>query len=308
MARSGPGLPSSPTTHPSLIFYYTRFLRCLVLYTSRQWDYVARMEIHRIKGLLTLVRSATPSWLRHSRTISLTRPGRSGRVFAVGDDIAAPLLRLQVVRLHQTAELLAVYHHALIAQSRTHPPVAVALEPVTGCLDPDQNLIGSHGDRWGIIEGGTRQPYQFASSADRETTGPVMTEAFVLLSRGACFKAPLSISISSARDRVAWRWIPKCFDVMPPTPIVALVSVDRRLNLDPQIMALAYCHPVRPHSAINRRWRSRCAGRRTRHRACLRRHNDGGIWITLVDRLADLALIEGAVSGEGGNGVGELAT
>jgi hypothetical protein len=40
-------------------------------------------------------------------------------VFAVGGDRkAAALLWLQIMHLHQTAKLLAVHHHALMAQGR----------------------------------------------------------------------------------------------------------------------------------------------------------------------------------------------
>ena len=44
------------------------------------------------------------------------------------------------------------------------------------------------------------------------------------------------------------------------------------------------------------------SGRRARHRAHPRRHDDGNIWMRLSNRLADLVLIVDTVGGEGGNG------
>jgi hypothetical protein len=67
-------------------------------------------------------------------------------VFAVGrHHLAATLLGLQVMLSHQTPQPLAVHHHALVTQSRTHPLVAIALELVTDYLRPNENLTGSHG-------------------------------------------------------------------------------------------------------------------------------------------------------------------
>ena len=63
-----------------------------------------------------------------------------------GDDITAALLRLQIMFAHQAAHLLVVHHHALMTQSRTHPPLAVALELIADRFDPDQNVISGPGD------------------------------------------------------------------------------------------------------------------------------------------------------------------
>src|SRR6202789_163394 len=47
-------------------------------------------------------------------------------------------------------------------------------------------------------------------------------------------------------------------------------------------------------------------GRNTRHCARSWWHDDGSIWMTLGNRLADLVLIVGAVGGKGRNGIGDL--
>ena len=90
----------------------------------------------------------------------------------------------------------------------------------------------------------------------------------------------------------------------------ALVSADRCLDLGPQIVAARFLpgHPAVRDDLLDVSV-TLCRGGpggRTRHRGCSRRHVDSGIRITLGDRLADLVLIVGAVSGEGRNGIGEL--
>src|SRR5215213_5471750 len=113
-------------------------------------------------------------------------------------DIAAALLRLEVVLAHQPMELSAVHHDALMAQSRADTAIAVTLEFIADRPDPDENFTRRGGDGRSIVIGRACQTHQFAPPADGDTTGPVTTEVVALLGRDACFKAPFSISISSA--------------------------------------------------------------------------------------------------------------
>jgi len=93
---------------------------------------------------------------------------------------------------HQPAKLLAVHHDAVVAQRRPNTPIAVTLEVVADRADPDDKLGGLQRNRPYIIKGGTRQAHQLAPPADGDAAGPVTTEVFALLGRGACFKAPFS--------------------------------------------------------------------------------------------------------------------
>jgi hypothetical protein len=90
----------------------------------------------------------------------------------------------------------------------------------------------------------------------------------------------------------------------------ALVSADGRLDLGPQIVAAGFLpgHAAAfgDHPKMTVTLCRGGPGRRTLHRACPRRHDDGGIWITLVDRLADLVLIVGAVGSEESDGIDDL--
>jgi hypothetical protein len=71
------------------------------------------------------------------------RPG----VIAVGGDDIPPSRRLglQIVVAHQAAKLLAIHHHALVAQHRPNTAIAVALELVANLADPSEKLIGCKG-------------------------------------------------------------------------------------------------------------------------------------------------------------------
>jgi hypothetical protein len=81
----------------------------------------------------------------------------------------------------------------------------------------------------------------------------------------------------------------------------ALVAADRRLNFGPQIIAAgllpghAAAFGDHPQMAV-----ALCRGgfgRNVRHRARLRRNDDGSVWITLGNRLADPVLVVGAIGG-----------
>jgi hypothetical protein len=77
---------------------------------------------------------------------------RAGMVAVSGNDIAAAALRLQVMLAQQAADLLAVHHYALVAERRTHPPVAVALEFVADRADPFDDLVQGRRDGRFIVE------------------------------------------------------------------------------------------------------------------------------------------------------------
>src|SRR5271163_1610393 len=90
----------------------------------------------------------------------------------------------------------------------------------------------------------------------------------------------------------------------------AFVSTDRGLDFGPKIVAarLLPAHPTVRDDLLDVSV-SLCRsvlGRRTRNRGCSRRHDDGGIRMTLGDSLVNSVLIVRAVSREGRQGIDEL--
>jgi hypothetical protein len=61
-------------------------------------------------------------------------------------------LGLKVLSLHQAAKFLVVHYHALMAQSRTHPPITVALEFVADHLDPGDDIAERDRNRGSVVE------------------------------------------------------------------------------------------------------------------------------------------------------------
>ena len=100
---------------------------------------------------------------------------------------------------HEATQLLAVHHHALVAQGRPDATVAVALELVADRANAGDELVHAEGNGRRIVEGGAREAHQLAPPLDGDGVGPVTTEVVALLDRGACFKAPFSNSIVCVR-------------------------------------------------------------------------------------------------------------
>jgi hypothetical protein len=76
------------------------------------------------------------------------------------------------------------------AQLGANPAIAIDLELVANRHHgrTDLGVIGSARRR--VIVGGARQTHQTASFGDGEAMGPVMTDVFTLLGRGARFAMP----------------------------------------------------------------------------------------------------------------------
>ena len=108
---------------------------------------------------------------------------------------ATPPLGLQIVLAHQATELFAVHHHALMAQRRPDPAIAIALELVADRVDPGQQVLSIQRRGCGVVKGRAGQFHQLAPPGDGKAGGPVTTEAVALLGRGACFKAPLYLAV-----------------------------------------------------------------------------------------------------------------
>ena len=90
----------------------------------------------------------------------------------------------------------------------------------------------------------------------------------------------------------------------------AFVSTDCCLDLGPKIVAtrLLPAHPTVLDDLLDVSVPLCRSGRggRARDRGCSRRHDDGGIRMTLGDSLVNSVLIVGAVSREGRDGIGDL--
>jgi hypothetical protein len=90
----------------------------------------------------------------------------------------------------------------------------------------------------------------------------------------------------------------------------ALVAVDRRLDLGPQIVAASllpsHAAAFGDHPQVTVALCRGGVGRSARHRAGPWRYEDGSIRMTLGDRLADSVLIVEAVGDKGGDGIGDL--
>src|SRR6266700_205244 len=131
----------------------------------------------------------------------VTRTIRKDRivVIAVGrGHKPPPALGLQVVLAHEAADLLGIDDYVSMAQLGANPAIAIDLELVANRHHGrnDLGVIGFAPRR--VIVGGARQTHQTASFGDGEAMGPVMTDVFTLLGRGALRNAPFKNSISSA--------------------------------------------------------------------------------------------------------------
>src|SRR5208282_2877487 len=91
----------------------------------------------------------------------------------------------------------------------------------------------------------------------------------------------------------------------------AFVSADRRLDLGPQIVAAGllpgHAAAFGDHPQVTVALCRGDVSRSARYRAGPRRHDDGGIRMTLGNRLANPVLIVEAVGGNGRDGIGDLA-
>jgi hypothetical protein len=94
------------------------------------------------------------------------------------------------------------------------------------------------------------------------------------------------------------------------TSVASVVSPDRRLDSGSKIIAAGFLpghvatfgdHQQMAVALCRSGFR-----RRARHRTRPRRHDDGGVWMTLGNSLGDLILIVAAVAGEGSNWSGDL--
>ena len=107
-------------------------------------------------------------------------------------------LGLQVVFAHEAADLLGIDGNPAMAQLGTNPAIAIGLKLIADLHhDRDDCSVASR-QGGNVVVGRARQAHQAASFGDREATGPVMTDVFALLGRGALFRAPFKNSISRA--------------------------------------------------------------------------------------------------------------
>src|SRR5262249_16180119 len=117
-----------------------------------------------------------------------------------------PALGLHVVLAHEAADHLGIDDLVSMAQLGANPAIAIDLELVAirhhGSNDlgvicsARRGVLGAAGR--GVIVGGGGQSEERASFGDGEAMGPVMTDVFTLLGRGALRNAPFKNSISSA--------------------------------------------------------------------------------------------------------------
>jgi hypothetical protein len=64
-----------------------------------------------------------------------------------GDDVASAPFGLEAMLAHQAAQLLAVHHHALVAQGGADAPIAVTLELVADVpIRTSRSLAATGGD------------------------------------------------------------------------------------------------------------------------------------------------------------------
>src|SRR5436190_4516418 len=85
-----------------------------------------------------------------------------------------------------------------MAQLGANPAIAIDLELVANRHHGRNDLAVLGFARRRVIVGGARQTHQTASFGNGEAMGPVMTDVFTLLGRGALRNAPFKNSISSA--------------------------------------------------------------------------------------------------------------
>src|ERR1700684_2952881 len=90
----------------------------------------------------------------------------------------------------------------------------------------------------------------------------------------------------------------------------ALVSADRCLDLGSKIVPAGFlprhAAPFGGHPQVTVALCRGALGRGTHNRACPWRHDDGSVWMTLGNRLADPVLIVITVGGEGNDGISDL--
>src|SRR5262249_37293727 len=94
--------------------------------------------------------------------------------------------------------LLGIDDHAAMAQLGTNTAVAIGFEFVADRDHGDDDRGVVDRQRPDVVVGRARKAHQPASFGDGEAMGPVITDVFALLDRGALFKAPFRNSISSA--------------------------------------------------------------------------------------------------------------
>jgi hypothetical protein len=99
---------------------------------------------------------------------------------------------------HQSADLLVIDGHALLAKRRpdTAPPIVFELVADRGNGYDDRGVVGLATRL--VIECRARDPHQPTSFGDGEVTGPVIADVSSLLCRGRACRAPFRNSSSRA--------------------------------------------------------------------------------------------------------------